>query len=535
MKTKMFLLLLWALSTGFPPLSAQSEIQLQSINCYNLGDGRYYCRYTASDKPIKGKARMIDGYTTQYIDATFNDGIPHGSWKMYRQNILVEEYNYNKGLLDGVCKEYYLDGSVKSVRNYVEGKSHGKFIDYNSKGLVEHETNYREGKLDGPEIAYDSDGKVRYQTIYSDGKPTGAKVQTFSDYVLAANYDANGNLDGDYSEIFNNGNVKTKGKYAHGKKEGVWETGRKDGKKISTEEYEAGDKVKETAYYTDNTVELTRELKNGKKNGWERKYNYGDGSLKSELFYKDGELSSFAATDESNPSGQPGLIKQTKQITSNQGSYIQTFYQSNGRYEGEYTEQYIDGNAMKTKGQYVDGKKEGTWVYETQEGEKRREENYVADKLNGLTIKYNGGVIRESVEYRNDSPNGEFKQYNPDEKLILKGSFENGRRHGPLEEYYPSGKLKIKGTYNKGSYDGVRQEFYANGQMRLEETWVNGRKVGPYKQWTETGQLSMEGESARSGVVFEKTYEDGKLYRHEYRGEDGVSKVDYYDKDGKKK
>jgi antitoxin component YwqK of YwqJK toxin-antitoxin module len=532
MKTKVFILLLWALSPGFSPLFAQSEIKLQDINCYNLGDGRYYCRYTASDKPIQGKARIIDGYTTQYIDATFNDGIPHGSWKTYRQNILTEEYNYKKGLLDGVCKVYYSDGSVKSVRNYVDGKPHGKFIDYNSKGVVEHETNYRDGKQDGPEISYDSDGKVRSQTIYSDGKPTGAQVQTFSDYLLAANYDANGNLDGDYSEIFLNGNVKIKGKYVHGKKEGVWETGRKDGKKITTEEYEAGDKVKETTYYTDNTVEMVRELKNGKKNGWERKYNFGDGSLKSELFYKDGELSSFAGTDGTNP---PGLIKQTKQITSSLASYIQTFYQSNGRYEGEYTEQYLDGNAMKTKGQYVDGKKEGTWVYETKEGKKEREENYVAGKLNGLTIKYDDGVIRESVEYRNDSPNGEFKQYDSDGKLILKGSYENGKRHGAFEEYYPSGKLKVKNAYNRGSYDGVRQEFYTNGQMRMEETWESGRQVGPYKQWTETGQLSKEGEAARSGTVFEKTYEDGKLSRHEYRDEDGVKKVDVYDKNGKKK
>ncbi|MDR0748387.1 MAG: hypothetical protein LBF62_02305 [Tannerellaceae bacterium] len=132
MKTKVFVLLFWALLPGFSPLLAQSEIQLKDIECYNLGDGRYYCRYadSESDKPVQGAARIIDGYTTQYINATFNDGIPHGSWKTYRQNKLAEEYNYNKGLLNGEGKEYYPDGSVKSVRNYVNGKPHGKFTDY---------------------------------------------------------------------------------------------------------------------------------------------------------------------------------------------------------------------------------------------------------------------------------------------------------------------------------------------------------------------------------------------------------------------
>jgi antitoxin component YwqK of YwqJK toxin-antitoxin module len=535
MKTKMFILLSWALLPGFISLLAQSEIQLHNIECYNLGDGRYYCRYTASDKPIQGAARIIDGHTTQYIDATFNDGIPHGSWKTYRQNKLTEEYNYNKGLLEGAGREYYPDGSLKSVRNYVNGKPHGKFIDYDGKGSVTHEASYKDGEQDGPEITYDGDGKVRSQTIYAAGKPTGAQTRYFDDYTLKANYDGTGNFDGEYAEIFHNGHVKIKGKYARGKKEGVWETGRKDGKKMATEAYEAGDKVKETTYYTDNTVEMVREIKNGKKNGWERKYNYGDGSLKSELFYKDGELSSFAGTGDSNQPGKPGLIKQTKQITSNLGNYIQTFYHSDGRYEGEYTEQYAEGAAMKTKGQYTDGKKEGAWVYETRQGEKEREENYTAGKLNGLVIKYTDGIIRESVEYRNDTPNGEFKQYNPDGKLILKGTFADGKRHGIAEEYYPSGKIKEINRYNKGSYDGVKQAFYTNGQMRLEETYVNGWQVGPFKQWTENGQLSKEGESARSGVVFQKIYENGKLYMHEYRDEDGVRKVDYYDKDGKKK
>jgi antitoxin component YwqK of YwqJK toxin-antitoxin module len=524
---------------GLFPLFAQSEIQLKDIECYNLGDGRYYCRYMVSEKPVQGNARIIDGRTTQYIDATFSDGIPHGSWKTYRYNKLVEEFNYNNGILDGVSKKYYPDGSVKEVRNYANGKPHGKFTDYNAKGRVEREINFKNGKQDGPEIMYDSEGKVRSRTNYTAGKTTGAKVQEFDDYTLTANYDGNGELDGKYSEIFNNGNVKRKGKYIHGKKEGVWETGRKDGKKMTTEEYEAGDKVKETTYYTDNTVEFVRELRNGKKNGWERKYNYGDGSLKSELFYKDGEASSPAGTNEPGQSGdKQGLVKQnqTKQISNNIGSYIQTFYQSNGRYEGEYTEHYVNGNAMKTKGQYVDGKKEGKWVYETKDGKPEREENYTAGKLNGLVIKYSNGLIRESVEHRNDSPNGEFKRYDRDGKLTQKGMYEDGRLHGVVEEYYPNGKLKERNIYKRGSYDGVRQEFYSNGQMQLEQTYVDGYKVGPYKEWTETGQLSKEGEAARSGIIFEKTYRNGKLEKHEYRPEDSrINKVDYYDENGKKR
>ena len=137
MKTGLFILLLWAVSPGVVQLYAQTEIKLQDIECYNLGDGRYYCRYMKSEKPVQGKARIIDGYTTQYIDATFSDGIPHGEWKVYVNNALAEELNYEKGLLHGAGKEYYAGGAVKSVRNYADGKLHGKCIDYSSKGQVE--------------------------------------------------------------------------------------------------------------------------------------------------------------------------------------------------------------------------------------------------------------------------------------------------------------------------------------------------------------------------------------------------------------
>jgi antitoxin component YwqK of YwqJK toxin-antitoxin module len=536
MKTKVFILLLWALTQELSPLYAQSEIKLQDIECYNLGDGRYFCRYKESEKPVQGTARIIDGYTTQYIDAVFKDGIPNGSWKTYRDNKLAEEYNYNAGILEGAGKEYYADGSVKALRNYAGGKLHGKCIDYDARGNVTREINFSNGEQHGLEIVYESDGTVRSQTNYSNGKATGGQVRNFKDYVLTANYDDQGQLDGEYSEIFHNGNVKSKGKYLHGKKEGLWETGRKDGKKMATEEFKAGDKVKETSYYTDNTVEIVRELRNGKKNGWERKYSYGDGKLTSELFYKDGELSSAGEPEAgTTAAGQTGLVRQTKQITSSFGSYTQLFYQSNGKYEGEYIEQYLDGNTVKTKGQYLNGKKEGLWVYTTPEGEKEREEHYAADILNGPVVKYSDGIIRESVEYRDDAKNGEFKEYDADGKLMRKGTYEDGKLHGMIEEYYPGGQLKSKTGYNKASWDGLRQKFYPNGRMELEETWVNGRKIGPYKAWTETGQLTEEGESARTGVVFQKTYQNGKLYRHEYRDEAGVRKVDFYDANGKKK
>jgi len=440
MKQTYLLALLIIILTVVQSAPAQSEVKLNEIECYNLGDGRYYCRDKETKKPLQGSSRIIDGYTTQYTEAVFKDGIPNGSWKNYKNNKLAEEYTYDNGILNGSYKEYYPDGSVKASRNFVQGKPEGKFLQYGSNGKIESEVNYKNGEQDGPEIRYDIEGNIRSQSNYAAGKASGKEVKNISsntgDYIQTATYNKEGKYDGEYSEIFTNGKVKVKGQYMNGKKNGVWEYGKKDGQKLRTEEYANDEKIKETIYYTDNTVEVVRELKNGKKNGWERKYNFDDGSLKSEIFYKDGEVSSETSSG--------GPVKQTKQITSNWGVYMQTFYQINGKYEGEYTEQWMEGaKGMKTKGQYKDGKKTGLWVYESVSGKKESEENYLNGELDGTFILYQcvNGNKSQVREYTKGKLNGTSKSYScRTGKVTSESTYVDGVQKS-VKTYDDNGKL----------------------------------------------------------------------------------------------
>lgn len=522
---------------------AQNEVKLRNIECVNLGDGRLFCKDRETENPLQGKSRIIDGYTTQYIETEFKNGIPNGSWKVYKYNALTEEYNYSDGLLNGTYKEYYSDGSVKESRNYIKGKPDGKFISYDQHGKVSAEKSYKNGLEDGPDIKYDAEGKIRSETRYINGKAQGKSTQQISsnggDYTITCNY-SDGVYDGEYAEIFTNGTIKTKGKYIKGKKDGTWEYNKKDGQKIRTDGYSNDDKIKETIYYTDGTVEVVRELKNGKKNGYERKYTYGDGSLKSELYYQDGELASTPATtgnssSKNNSGTKSGMVKQTKQIASNEHNYTQTFYQINGKYEGEYLEQYTDGGAIKAKGQYSNGQKQGVWVYEDIRGRKAKEETYSNGKLNGLRTRYNEGIIEESQEYKDDVKNGEYKKYNAEGKLVLKGNFQNDKRHGPAEEYYSSGKIESKCSYDRGLVNGIEQTFYSNGKMKSETTYLDGNVKGPFKTWDENGQLETEGEYlSKHKAKYKNTYKNGKLYMKEYLDENNKNVVEHYDENGKK-
>ncbi len=490
---------------------AQNEIKLQDINCYNLGDGRYYCEERESKKPVEGKSRIIDGYTTQYMEAEFKGGIPSGSWKNYRYNVLREEMIYKDGRLEGKAVTLYEDGTIQEERNFKEGKPHGNFISYYPDGKIEKHKEYKDGKEDGVERTFNRQENLISDLLFANGKQIGKAYQKYSEYDRTAYYNNDGILDGEYSEIYHGGNVKVKGKYNNGKKTGTWEYGKKSGEKTKTEEYANDDKIKETTYYTNGSVNTVRELKNGKKHGYERKYNYEDGSLLSELYFSEGKQSSVNAGNEKNPGS---LIKQTKQMSSNQGNFIKTFYEVNGKLEGEYTEQYTEGNkGMKAKGQYKNGLKVGLWVYENRSGKKIKEENYVNGKLNGkVTTFENDGKINKMFTYKEDVREGAY-------------------------EHYQYGKLSEKGTYVNNRVEGKRTYYNISTGKPSSEEIIPHDSSDPrsYKEYYETGVLREEG-SRRGGMLIERKsyFPNGKLRISEI-GDAGKTKVlEEYDETGKK-
>ena len=233
---RLIILALFLTTIGLNSLLAQNGVGINEVECYNLGDGRYYCQEIKSKKPLEGNMRMIDGYTSQYTEAVFKKGIPNGSWKVVKNNSLSAEYTYKEGVLHGDYTEYYPDGSKKSARHFVNGKAEGEFVEYAFDGTIESEVNYRNGVQHGPEIRYDRDGSIRSSVTFAEGKETGAKKQLFSDYELTANY-RNGKYDGDYSEIYTNGNLKVTGNYIDGKKNGLWVYYNKYGDKEKDDEY----------------------------------------------------------------------------------------------------------------------------------------------------------------------------------------------------------------------------------------------------------------------------------------------------------
>jgi antitoxin component YwqK of YwqJK toxin-antitoxin module len=354
-------------------LSAQAqELQITDIEMLNLGDGRLFARERKNEKALNGRVHIITGYTTEYIDAGFAEGYADGKWEYFKKNTLSEITNYSKGWLNGETIKFYADGTaVQTKVNLKNGKADGTITRYTPDGKLEYEKSMKDGIEEGAERSYDVSGKVVSETVFKNGKAEGKSFAHYNrgsrDAYLKTEYYKAGVLDGDYSEIYANGTVKVKGKYLNGKKEDVWEANKEDGKKKPTETFKNGNLIKRITYFTDDKIEMERNFdENGKQHGVEKKYDWEDGSLKTELNYVHGK--------------QAG--KQVRYMNSNAGNYIETsFYNEAGQKDGEYSEIFVDKKTVKTKGWYVNDKKNGKWTYGYNNGTIYKEETYENGKL----------------------------------------------------------------------------------------------------------------------------------------------------------
>lgn len=121
--------------------SAQNTVQIRDIELINLGDGQLTGQKRDSERTLlNGKFRIITGYTSEYIDAEFSNGLAIGKWEYYKDNNLAESSNYENGYENGEKIIYHKDGKIIKTRaSMLNGKVEGTVVTYDSDGKKEYE------------------------------------------------------------------------------------------------------------------------------------------------------------------------------------------------------------------------------------------------------------------------------------------------------------------------------------------------------------------------------------------------------------
>jgi antitoxin component YwqK of YwqJK toxin-antitoxin module len=134
----------------------------------------------------------------------------------------------------------------------------------------------------------------------------------------------------------------------------------------------------------------------------------------------------------------------------------------NGKREGTMTE-WSDavkdslGNIIEpqiiTKGEYIDGMKEGRWFFQIKD-------------------------YREEGMYKNDQKDGLWESYYTDNnQLRFRGKFVEGLPDGKHTYYYHDGKLKEEGNFTMGVKDGKWEYFNPDGTLLLTITFKKDREL----------------------------------------------------------
>jgi antitoxin component YwqK of YwqJK toxin-antitoxin module len=192
---------------------------------------------------------------------------------------------------------------------------------------------------------------------------------------------------------------------------------------------------------------------------------------------------------------------------------------------------------------FENGRLHGIWTIFDSKQQKISEIEYADGVRNGMATWWyaNGRKMQEFV-YREGAIDGELLQWDANAKLIVRDTYQTGRklaakvnyhtggqkkseglylyaqlivesaddwwsakpavytqqgkdeRHGPWIAWHPNGQIQLEGKFHRDAEVGRFTWWYANGQRALEGQYDDGKQTGTWTWWHENGQKKIEGD-----------------------------------------
>lgn len=175
-----------------------------------------------------GRVKIVGSYHNNLPDGVRREYGKDGKLErsyIFNEGIMIAEGIINeKGLRQGLFKEFYENGQKKSEGEYLNSKKVGEWVYYYPDGKIEQRGRFdRNGKPDGEWIWYYNNGNIWRQENYLSGEREGEYRE----------FDVNGReiVKGQYIEneetgvwIYEIFEVRETGKYLDGQLDGLWKT-----------------------------------------------------------------------------------------------------------------------------------------------------------------------------------------------------------------------------------------------------------------------------------------------------------------------
>lgn len=324
------------------------------------------------------------------VNGVKRESYPNGSIK--------SECTLKNGKPEGVMKQYYPNGKLSITTTYLAGVKNGPETEYESDGALKAERSYQSGIING-EVKLYAKGKLSSIGTYANGKKDGIFVDYAPDGGILVKYNMKSDsLHGRYTQnVYDGAAIRytITGDYDNGLRNGYWETA----------SVTNGEKV--VFGYCSYLL--------GVKDGKFREQQ-GDslmvGSYKAGRL--EGRLDVYSFDPADMAAGAPDVAK-AKQTVS--------YTYSNGVQNGLYERRDASGMVV-AKGSMANGNRDGEWMLVGSEPDEQGKPSTVFRK----------GSFLRNIEV------GEWTVSTVDNVVIKRYNHKNGRVEGRIVEYSWSGK-----------------------------------------------------------------------------------------------
>ena len=329
----------------------------------------------------------------------------------YNNDFLISRERINRSdttnLKQGVWKEFYGNGGIKSEKSYKDDQLHGYYKEYDNRGILVLTMLYDNGSIvkskveDEPDIEiqnkYDQDNKLIYSGPFRNNIPVGihrdygANGKVINAYVYNDNglllsegiVDESGNRNGKWKDLYPDRKTQAEGQYSENRRSGTWKFYSNAGKLEQTGAYNNGRPDGIWNWYYENGVLLREEeYFQGQRDGAFTEYS-PTGEVITQGIYTDGEKN--------------GEWKYKSGDNTEEGKYII------GLRDGLWKSFYPDGK-IKFKGNYIQGNPDGQITYYYENGRSKEEQFYRMGIRQKTWKKYNEeGIPVLTITYKDDA------------------------------------------------------------------------------------------------------------------------------------
>ncbi len=352
----------------------------------------------------------------------------------YGDNKRSERYTIKNDLMTDSAFTYYRNGSVKTRVFYKDGKKDGKYFEYYPNGTLQDSYSFTAGVEDGKYIGYHPNGVIADEFEIVKGKINGVKKRYHDNGKLRFEYTiVEGEYEGPFTVYYYNGQIEEKGTFKKGEQVGLFESFYSNGQKFEVKNLD----------------------ESGKQNGVSSISDI-DGKKFHEFEYSKGDVNKVTFFDKS---GKSTVLSEKK------GKKI------------EFQRNFPNGSVY-SKGNFVNGEKEGYWMYYDSYGNLERKERYSEGiQVDSLIDYHSNGKVSTLSLVKEGQRNGLYLSYNIFGDLVTEGSFKNNEWDGDRYNYYYDGSIDNQAYFLEGTKHGYQKEYFVNGKVKSIEQFDKGRMI----------------------------------------------------------